>query len=141
MSRAVPVLLLLIALHTSARAEAPPYRVIVHPSSDVGGLERRYLGEVFLKRATRWSNGDAILPVDLEADARARRAFSQDILGRSVESVKSYWQQIIFSGRGLPPPELKGDAAVVAYVLAHPGAIGYVSSEGDIGTARVVPVK
>ena len=136
-------LAMVVALADLAAAEdaAPAFRVIVHPSSDPKSLERRFLGDVFLKKATRWPAGDAILPVDLEAGARARREFSENVLGRSVGAVKSYWQQIIFSGRGLPPPELADDAAVVAYVLAHPGAIGYVSGSGDVRQARVITVR
>ncbi|MFO0746698.1 MAG: hypothetical protein U1F43_13655 [Myxococcota bacterium] len=133
----------------SAAAASPPapspasasYRVIVHPSAAVQSLDRRFLADVFLKKTTRWSGGDAIQPVDLQPAARTRARFSEDVVGRSVPSVKSYWQQIIFSGRGLPPPELPDDDAVVGYVLSHAGAIGYVSGSCDVGAARVVTVR
>ena len=46
-----------------------------------------------------------IRPVDLRPNAATRRLFSERMLRRSVAAVRSYWQQRIFSGRGVPPPE------------------------------------
>ena len=52
--------------------------------------------------------------------------------------MRSYWQQRIFSGQGLPPPELADDDAVVSYVLSHPGAIGYVAAGTALNGATAV---
>jgi hypothetical protein len=52
----------------------------------------------------------------------------------------AYWQQQIFSGRGVPPLELSTETAVVEYVRAHPGAVGYVSAGADIRGLKVVEV-
>jgi hypothetical protein len=65
-----------------------------------------------------------------------RKRFSEAVLKRSVGAVRSYWQQRIFSGRDVPPPEVDSDEAVMAYVARYPGAIGYVS-----GTTKLVGVK
>jgi hypothetical protein len=73
--------------------------------------------------------------------SEVRRAFSQEVLRRTPGAVRAYWQQAIFSGRSVPPPELDSDAAVVAYVLRSPGAIGYVSAGAAVGGARVVTLR
>jgi ABC-type phosphate transport system substrate-binding protein len=125
------------AVHSSARAEsAPDFRVIVHPDNPSTALTREFLIDAFLKRTTRWNDGEAIRPVDQRVDSAVRRRFSDSVLQRSVAAVKSYWQQRIFSGRDLPPPELDSDDAVMSYVLKHRGAVGYVS-----GTAKLDRVK
>ena len=132
---------ILVALAAAATAAEPPrsaYVVIAHPGSHVARLARKFLAEVFLRRATRWPDDTPIRPVDLGPDARARIRFSQEILSRSVDSVRSYWQQRIFSGQGLPPPELADDDAVVSYVLSHPGAIGYVAAGTALNGATAV---
>ena len=126
---------------TPAQGEAPPYRVIANPTNPITGVERRFLAQAFLKKATQWSDGEVIRPVDLAGDAPARRHFSEDVLERTVAAVKSYWQQVIFSGRGVPPPELDSEKAVIAYVLANKGAIGYLPAGTDPGGARVVKVR
>ena len=103
--------LIVVALSAAALAAEPSYVVIVHPSRHVSRLDRKFLGEVFLRRATRWPDDTPIRPIDLGPDAQVRKRFSEEILARSVESVRSYWQQRIFSGQGLPPPELPDDEA------------------------------
>jgi hypothetical protein len=66
--------------------------------------------------------------------------FVKDVLKRSVAAVKSYWQQRIFSGRALPPPELDSEEEVVLYVLTHPGAVGYVSDRANTAAVKVVGI-
>lgn len=127
-----------------ALAEPPPapaYRVIVHPENRESALERRFLADAFLKKVTRWRDGEVVRPVDLPVSSSVRRKFSEEILGRSVAAVRSYWQQLIFAGRDVPPPELDSDAAVIAYVLRTRGAVGYVSGAATVGAARPVAVK
>lgn len=126
-----------------ARAEGParPFRIVVNPGNQVSSLDRRFLSQAFLKKITSWDGGDPIRPVDLPANAEARRHFSEAIHGRSVSAVKSYWQQMIFSGRGVPPPELEGDEAVIRHVTRHPGGIGYVSPSADLQGAKVIQLR
>ena len=135
------VALLVVLLSVSALAQGPAYRVIVHPSNEVTSLTRDQVADAFLKKITRWPSGEAIRPVDLHSDASVRQKFARDVLRRSLAAVRSYWQQLIFSGRNIPPPELDSDAAVLAYVLRYPGAIGYVSVDADVADAKVITVK
>jgi ABC-type phosphate transport system substrate-binding protein len=121
--------------------DSPTFVVIVNRQQTFTQVSRKFLADAFLKKVTRWGDGTAIRPVDLTADAPARRAFSDSVLGRSVAAVKSYWQQVIFSGRNVPPPEFAHDEDIVSYVLKNPGAVGYVSPGTDVRTARVVIVK
>src|SRR5262245_8007662 len=88
---------------------SPDFLVIINAQNPNERLERRFLADVFFKKVTRWPNDDMILPVDLKPDSRARRGFSETVLNRSIQGVKSYWQQLIFSGRDVPPPELTSD--------------------------------
>ena len=81
------------------------------------------------------------MPVDLKPDSAVRRRFSEHVLNRSVAAVKSYWQQRIFSGRGVPPPELESEQAVLAYVTKHRGAVGYVSTTAEVGNVRVIRIE
>ena len=129
-------------LVASPRAAAPAaFRVIVNPANPTTVVERRFVAEAFLKKTTRWPDGSLIRPVDQGADAPARQRFSEDVLGRSVAAVRSYWQQMVFAGRNLPPPELDGDDDVVRYVLKNAGALGYVSGAANVERVRVVIVK
>jgi hypothetical protein len=127
------------------RAEAQPappaYRVVTHPANPDSSVERKFLAHAFLKKATTWSDGETIHPVDLPGGSPVRRRFSEDVLERPVGAVRSYWQQLIFSGRALPPPELESDEAVLRYVSKHAGAVGYVSGTADVRSAKVLIVR
>jgi hypothetical protein len=125
----------------SAEPAPPAFVIIVHPRNPNQSLERRFVADALLKKTTRWPNGEVIKPVDLPPDAMARERFSHEILKRSVSAVKSYWQQIIFTGRDVPPPELASDDLVVQYVLRHEGAIGYVSGSAHLGGAVTVTLR
>ena len=125
-----------------ARAESTPeFRVIVHPDNPSTALSRDFLIDAFLKRTTRWNDGETIRPVDQRPDSVTRRRFSRAVLQRSVAAVKSYWQQRIFSGRELPPPELESDEAVLSYVTKHRGALGYVSGAAKLDGAKLVQIQ
>jgi ABC-type phosphate transport system substrate-binding protein len=132
---------LVLAGSAGLRAEPPAYRIIVHPSNPASALDRRTLQDAFLKKIKSWSSGEAIRPVDLEPSSPVRRRFSEEVIGRPVAAVRAYWQQSIFSGRNVPPPELDSDQDVVRYVLRNPGAVGYVSGAADLGGAKLVSVR
>ena len=138
-------IVLLVALTaTWANALAEPqaaYVVIVNPSNRTSTLDRKFLEEAFLKKITHWPNDEEIRPVDQAPSSPTRRRFSEEVLSRTVDAVKGYWQQRIFSGRDVPPPELDGDPEVVRYVLKHPGGVGYVSPNASLGGAKVVVVR
>lgn len=143
LSYALTFLLVVASLVSRSAAWAEStveFQVIVHPENPNTVLDREFLTDVYLKRVTRWGDGETVHPVDQRADAAVRRRFSNGVLRRSVAAVKRYWQQRIFSGRELPPPELDADEAVVGYVLKHRGAIGYVSGSAKIELAKPVAV-
>jgi ABC-type phosphate transport system substrate-binding protein len=127
---------------TESRAgAAAPWRVVVNPSNPVNAVERRFLADAFLKKVTRWPTGDTIKPVDQADDAVVRQRFSDDVVGRSVAAVKSYWAQLVFSGREVPPPELASDEEVIRYVLKNVGAVGYLSPAANVERVKILTVR
>lgn len=121
--------------------EAPEFRVIVHVENPLRSLSRDFLSQAFLKNVSRWEDGEIIHPVDQRPDALVRRRFSDRVLKRSVAAVKIYWQQRIFSGRGVPPPELDADEAIVDYVRRKRGAVGYVSGSTDVSKVKELTLR
>ena len=134
-----------IALAAAASAEQPDpangYRIIVHPANPLTSVDPRFLEDAFLKKVTRWTSGKVIRPADIGASSAARASFSKEVLNRSVAAVRAYWQQRIFSGADVPPPEFDRNEDVVAYVLQHEGAVGYVSGSANLGVAKTVAVR
>ena len=120
-------------LSSPLAARAQEFTVIVNASNPVSSLPRDEVAKLFLKKTVTWGSGRTVAPVELPAAAKAREAFARTVLNKSLSQVKSYWQQQIFSGRDVPPPEKQTENDVVAFVRSNPGAIGYVSRGVDIG--------
>jgi ABC-type phosphate transport system substrate-binding protein len=141
LSLATAATLLALAFAPHAQAAAPAgYKVIVNDKNPVLTLTRAQLAALFLKKTTAWDDGRVVAPVDLPEESATRKAFSDDALKKSVPGVKSYWQQRIFSGRGVPPTEKASDDEVVAYVRSKDTAIGYVSAQADVGTLKIITI-
>lgn len=138
---AILLLLFLSPAGSHAHDEGPPFLIIVHPQVKHDTLAREVVADALLKKRTRWEDGSSVSPVDLHSQSSIREAFSYAVLKRSVPAVRSYWQQQIFSGRGVPPPEVKSDEAAVRYVATHPGGIGYVSRKAEAKGVRIIRLR
>ena len=91
----------------SAQGRQAGYQLIVNPSNGASAFDRDFVADAFLRKTTTWPGGETIRPADLQPQSPVRRAFSEEVLRRSVAEVKGYWQQRIFSGRDMPPPEAR----------------------------------
>ncbi len=116
------------------------FKVIAHRDNPVDFLSKAQASRLLLKKVTKWDDGTKAQPIDLPSDSPIRKLLSEQIHGRSVGAIKSYWQQKIFSGRAVPPPEKKTDAEVVAFVRSNRGAIGYVSVNAAVSSVKVLEV-
>ena len=143
-----PKIIVLIALafavlgqSRSSAAEDERFKIIVHPSNRAETVTRDFVRAAYLKKATNWPGGDTVRPVDLSAKFTVRDRFTQDVLRKTPAQLRTYWNQQIFSGKGVPPPELDSIERVVAFVVANPGAIGYLPVGADPGKAKVVGIR
>lgn len=137
LERTVKALILVgagLLMAPTAEATAQDHKIIVNAANPVGSMSREEVAQAFMKRKGRWDDGTEIAPIDLGADSPVRDSFSTAVHERSPSAVRAFWQQQIFSGRGVPPVEVKTDREVVAFVASKPGAIGYVSAGADLGT-------
>lgn len=108
-------------------ASAAPIKIIVNTQNQTKEVSRKFLSEAFLKKIVFWENGESIVPVDREFDADSRKEFSNRILNKSVTAVRSYWQQMIFSGQAIPPVELNSEDQVIQFVNTHVNAVAYIA--------------
>ncbi len=141
--RSVRVLVVALALALAPRASQPAesetWKVIVHGASPVATLSRDEVNRLFLKKNTTWPDGSTVIPVDLPEGSAVRAAFSKAVLRKSVPEVRSYWENQVFSGRGVPPLEKASDRDVIAFVEGNPKAIGYVAGDA-VGAFKVLKV-
>ena len=117
------------------------YVVIVNKANPVSSLSESEVSRYFLKKSKTWNDGVKVEPMDLAEKHRVRQRFSQDIHGRVVSAIKSYWRQQVFSGRSAPPAEVRLEGDVLGFVSNIRGAIGYVSEDTPIGGAFVKRIR
>jgi ABC-type phosphate transport system substrate-binding protein len=125
---------------TSVAGDDAGFKVIVHPDNTVDSVDRDFLRDVYLKKATEWGNGETVHPLDLAESFPARDKFTARVIRKTPAQLRAYWNQQIFSGKGVPPPESDSIRGVIAYVLSHRGAVGYIPADADPGKAKVIKV-
>jgi ABC-type phosphate transport system substrate-binding protein len=125
----------------SAFAADEGFVVIVHPGNPIASIDRDFLRDAFLKKATDWSHGETIRPVDLSGRFGVRDVFTREVLRKTSAQLRSYWNQQIFSGKGTPPVEADSIAEMLEYVVSNPGAVGYLPAGASPARVKVVEVK
>jgi ABC-type phosphate transport system substrate-binding protein len=126
------IVVLVILGAMAGQAAAEPFVVIVNADNPATGVTASELSNLFLKKASQWNGGLTALPVDLSESSPVRESFSRQVHHKGTAAVKAYWQQQIFSGRNVPPPEKGSIRDVVEFVRANRGAVGYVPSGTDL---------
>ena len=126
----------------AAAAQADGYVVVVNAANPVASMSRADVARLFLRKMRKWEHGATAEPVDQRDETPVRRAFSTQVVGKDIATVKGYWQQQVFTGKGVPPLVKSSDADVIAFVAANPGGIGYVGAGTPLGAGvRTLPIR
>jgi ABC-type phosphate transport system substrate-binding protein len=141
----------LLALPTVASAQLHAYGqaaptevqfvLIANLANRANALDRGEASKLFLGKRAKWPSGAPVQPVDLVESSPVRRRFSNEILGMGVQNVKSYWQEMVFAGRGNAPPERATDAEVIEFVKANPNAVGYIGAMTPSDGVKILGIK
>jgi len=132
---------LLFSVLAQAQDYAVDYQVIINTANPTQSLTPDQLRKIFLKKMVKWDSGTTVIPVDQAANAPVRAVFTKIVHNKPVSAIASYWQQQIFAGREVPPAEKAGDSAVLAFVKANPGAIGYVTGGTSTAGVKVLTIR
>ena len=128
---------ILVGLGLSASVWAGNVVVIVNKDND-HTVDKALVTKIYSGEVKAWNNGDKILPLDLLENDPERVSFSNDIVGKSVTSLKFAWAQMMFAGTAVPPKEVQSDADVKKYVSDNQNAIGYIKASSVDDSVKVV---
>jgi ABC-type phosphate transport system substrate-binding protein len=132
------LLLMIVVIGITVHAQG--YKVIVNQSNSTSTLSEDEISKLFLKKNTKWADGKSVDPIDQVASSGVRKVFTDGVHKKSVNAIKSFWQQAIFAGTGTPPLEKSDDDEVIKYVSQNAGSIGYVSAGTDISSVKELKV-
>jgi ABC-type phosphate transport system substrate-binding protein len=133
-------LLLCLLCAWQGQAGARELVVIVSAKSPVMALQARQVADIFLAEAARYPAGGEAVALDQKLGSAARNEFYGKVAGRTPEQMKAHWTKMMFTGRGQPPREAAGSAAVRRMVAADPALIGYIDRAALNASVRVVLV-
>jgi TonB family protein len=140
--RGMQLLLALAAWVSSvgANSSAPNIKIIANSTVKSEAITVHDLKNVYLGKSSTLLDGTRVEPV-LAKDGTVHEAFLRQYLGESNEQLQTYYQSLIFSGKGSMPKEVRSDAEMVAYVARTKNAIGYVSGETDTAGLKTLRVE
>lgn len=112
--------------------------IIANEGAPVETLAAAALKDIYTGRTTYWSGGQAVVIAVLpDSTDSALRVIS----GMDSSQFKTFWQRMVFSGRGQQPKQAADPAALVALVAATRGAIALVPANVPLHGVKVIEVK
>ena len=119
-------------------AQAGDLVVIVSAHSPVEALRADQVAAIFLGQSPRFPNGALATALDQPVGSPERDQFYGRVAGKTPALLKAHWSKMVFTGRGQPPRELRGSAAVRKAVADDPALIGYIEREALDPSVRPV---
>lgn len=126
------VLSLFIAFNCKAEVA-----IIVHPNN-TNTLDQFTLAQIFLGKTEEFPDGSRAVPINQEEGSKTMSEFSKNVLKKSERQLKAYWSKVLFTGKGVPPKNVKGNAEVIDMIAKDPTLIGYVDASEVNDTVKVL---
>ena len=113
--------------------------VIANKSVQVSGLSAEALKDIYTGKKAYWDNGETV--VIIVVSGKPEDAAISDISGMDAGQFKTFWQRMVFSGRGQQPRRAYDTNSLVAMVAATKGAIAIVSTNTELKDVTTLQVK
>ncbi|MDY6904927.1 MAG: hypothetical protein SWH61_09590 [Thermodesulfobacteriota bacterium] len=113
--------------------------IIANSGVPADTISKMHLEEIYLGKRNKWPDNSPIRYI-LTGDSVVHQAFLRIYLHRSPTQFEMHWRNMIFTGQGIKPLSLPSDQAVIDYVAATPGAVGYVSAPPDAANVKTITV-
>jgi ABC-type phosphate transport system substrate-binding protein len=114
--------------------------VIVNNGVKATSASKDEIAGVFTGDKSSLGEGSKVTPVTLKGGA-AHEAFLKEYVGKSDAAFRTSWRSLVFTGQGSIPKTVDSDTAMVDYVAATPGAIGYIGKETSHDKVKVLAIK
>jgi ABC-type phosphate transport system substrate-binding protein len=123
----------------SLRAQALDGAVVIaNASVSADSLSADALKDIYTAKTKYWDGGQAIVIAVLpdKTDAALQQACGMD-----SSALKTFWQRLVFSGRGQEPKHADDAASLVALVAATKGAVAIVPADTVLTGVKKVEIK
>jgi len=124
----------------SAVARAQEAVVVANNGVKAADISSDDVRDVFTGTKSALKDGSRVTPVTLKGGA-SHEAFLKKYVGKSDSAFRAGWRSLVFTGQAAMPKTFDTEAALLDYVAATPGAIGYVGKEADQSKVKTLAVK
>lgn len=124
----------------AATVLADDSEIVVNSSVKGIDISTSELRDIFSGARTSLSSGAHIVPVTLK-DGATHEAFLKEHIGKSDSAFRATWRNLVFTGQASMPRSFDTEAALLEYVAATPGAIGYASKNAKHDNVKTLAVK
>ncbi len=114
--------------------------LVAHPDNSEGVLDHDEIRRIYLGKKTHWSDDTPIVPVILKS-GDTHEEFLDEYLDRTAHRFVSYWRQMVFTGKGIPPKSFTDEAQLIIFVAATPGSVGYVSESSLVPEVQTLTIR
>ena len=112
--------------------------VIANEGVPVGSLSATALKDIYNAKTAYWEDGQSVVIAVL---ANQTDAALKEVSGMNASQFKTFWQRLMFSGRGQQPRTADDAAALVAFVASTKGAIALVPADAGLKGVKTLEVK
>jgi len=126
MSKICCLVLLLGSLASWSEATAQDVVLVANRGVQISEITDADLRAIFMGTRTRFTDGSHAVPVTLKGGP-VHEVFLRNHLGEGPEEFRAQWRKVVFTGQGAMPRAFDSEAALIEYVSATRGAVGYVS--------------
>jgi hypothetical protein len=137
MSKTRCLILLLGSLGSWHAASAQDVVLVANKGVQISQITDADLRGIFMGTRTRFADGSHAVPVTLKGGA-VHEVFLKNHLGEGPEEFRSQWRKAVFTGQGAMPRVCDSESALIEYVAATPGAIGYVSRISSLDEVKAL---
>jgi ABC-type phosphate transport system substrate-binding protein len=134
------IALVCAALLAGALRAAPMEGFVVIANKDVpaASLSAAALKDIYTGKTAYWEGGQSVAIV-LMADGND--AALKEASGMDASQFRTFWQRLVFSGRGQLPKKAEDAASLVALVAATRGAIALAPAEAALDGVKTIEIK
>jgi hypothetical protein len=120
------LILLLGFIGCWSEASAQDVVLVANKGVQISEIRAADLRAIFMGAKTRFADGSHAVPVTLKGGP-AHEVFLKNHVGESPDEFRAQWRKAVFTGQGAMPKAFDSESALIEYVAATPGALGYVS--------------
>jgi len=116
--------------------------VIANKNVPVGDISIAVLKDIYTGRTTYWADGQSVKLAVLGDQTNDQTDVAlEEVSGMNTSHFKTFWQRMVFSGRGQQPQKFGDTAALMAYVAATKGAIAIVFADASLKGVKKLEIK